>query len=192
MRSWIVLLCLASLTVSAETYRWVDENGVVNYSDRPHPGAERVDLQGLPTTQFARPGQPRRTRDTGQREAGQTYDSVTIQRPQPEETLWNLEGLLDVQIAVQPEIAPGHRLRLYLDGQPVSGVPDRATSFTIDRVYRGEHTLRAAVEDSGGRRLIESPTVRFIVQQTSVQNPNNPNAPGRPTPAPLPRPRPRG
>ena len=33
MRSWIVLLCLASLTVSAETYRWVDENGEVHYSE---------------------------------------------------------------------------------------------------------------------------------------------------------------
>lgn len=187
MRSWIVLLCLASLTASAETYRWVDENGVVNYSDRPHPGADVVTLQAVPTTQFAQPRQTRTTREEGgAQEEGKAYESVTIQRPQPEETLWNLEGLLDVQIAVQPSIASGHRLRLYLDGSPVNGVPARATSFTIDQVFRGEHTLRAAVEDSGGRRLIESPTVRFFVQATSVQNPNNPNPP-RPTPRPRPR-----
>ena len=123
-------------------------------------------------------------------DSGQKYESVSIQRPQPDETLWNLEGLLDVQISVQPAIASGHRLRLYLDGQSVNGVPARATSFTIDQVFRGEHTLRAAVEDSGGRRLIESPTVRFFVQQTSIQNPNNPNRPpGGPSPAPRPRPR---
>lgn len=190
MRSWIVLLCLASLTASAETYRWVDENGVVNYSDRPHPGAEVVNLQAVPTTRFAQPESTRTSRDEpGEQGEAQNYESVTIQRPQPEETLWNLEGLLDVQIAVQPSIASGHRLRLYLDGAPVGGVPARATSFTIDKVFRGEHTLRAAVEDSGGRQLIESPTVRFFVQATSVQNPNNPNNPARPTPAPRPRPR---
>ena len=188
MRIWIALLCLASLAASAETYRWVDENGVVNYSDRPHPGAEQVDLRAVPTTRFAQPQVPDQTRDaTAGEDAGQSYESVTIQRPQPEETLWNLEGLLNVQISVQPAIASGHRLRLYLDGQAVNGVPARATSFTIDRVFRGEHTLRAAIEDSGGRRLIESQTVRFFVQQTSTQNPNNPNRPGVPTPRPRPR-----
>lgn len=190
MRIWILLLCLASVAASAETYRWVDENGVVNYSDRPHPGAERVELGSVPTTDFAGPRRAGTGQDSGTADqAGQRYESVTIQRPQQEETLWNLEGLLDVSIAVQPAIAAGHRLRLYLDGQPVNGVPATATSFTIDRVFRGEHTLRAAIEDSGGRRLIESPTVRFFVRQTSVQNPNNPNRPGVPTPTPRPRPR---
>ena len=190
MRTWIVLLCFASLAASAETYRWVDENGVVNYSDRPHPGAELVDLRAVPTTRFAQPSRPGQTREGAvEEDSGQTYESVTIQRPQPDETLWNIEGLLDVQISVQPAIASGHRLRLYLDGQSVGGVPARATSFTIDKVFRGAHTLRAAIEDSDGRRLMESPTVRFFVQQTSIQNPNNPNRPGVPTPAPRPRPR---
>ena len=59
--------------------------------------------------------------------------------------------------------------------------PRAATSFTIDNVVRGVHTLRAAVEDREGNLIQETPTVRFYVQQVSLLNPNNPNVP-RPTP----------
>ena len=37
------LLCAAG-TALAQAYRWTDENGVVHFSDRPHPGAEQIQL----------------------------------------------------------------------------------------------------------------------------------------------------
>jgi len=187
MRWLIALMLMCPLAASADTYRWVDENGVVNYSDTPHPGAERIDLGEVQTTRFAAPAPaPAPASPSGTAPAtGGGYESISIQRPQPEETLWNLQGLLDVQVSIQPSIQSGHRLALYLDGQPVAGVPAGASSFTIDKVYRGMHTLRAAVRDSGGRELASSQTVRFYVQQTSVANP----ATG---PRPSPRSQPRG
>ena len=37
------LMCLVgSLALAATVYRWVDENGVVHYSDQPHPNAEAL------------------------------------------------------------------------------------------------------------------------------------------------------
>ncbi len=187
MRWLIVLILLCPFSASADTYRWVDENGVVNYSDIPHPGAERIDLRGVQTTRFAAPpAPPAPASDSGGATAkGGAYESIVIQRPQPEETFWNLEGLLDVQVSVQPSIQSDHRLALYLDGQPVAGVPAGATSFTIDKVYRGMHTLRAAVRDSGGRELGSSQAVRFYVQQTA-------NPPAHIRPQPLQSGRPRG
>lgn len=186
MRILIAVTCLLSFAAMAETYRWVDENGVVNYSDSPHPGAEIVDLRAIETTRFART--QRSGRDSGgagpgSAETGPAYESLVLQRPQSEETLWNLEGFLDVQIATQPSIKPGHRLRLFLDGQQVSGVPARATSFTIDRVFRGAHTLMATIVDGSGNQLAQSEPVRFYVQQSSTQNPQRPGPP-RPTPLP--------
>jgi hypothetical protein len=47
-------------------------------------------------------------------------------------------------------------------------------------VFRGAHTLTAAVVDGEGRELAASAPVQFFVQQTSVQNPNNPNTPQNP------------
>lgn len=186
MRWLIALILFCPVLCTAEIYRWVDENGVVNYSDTAHPGAEQIEIGEIQTTRFATPTAPPEQASKPSSESnGKSYESVTIQRPQPEETLWNLEGMLDVQVAVKPTLRSGDRLALYLDGQAVAGVPAGATSFTIDKVYRGMHTLRAAVRDPDGRELGTSPAITFFVQQTSVANP--------PTgPRPSPRTRPRG
>ena len=45
MNNWLILLCLFwSAAQAVPVYRWVDENGQVNYSDRPGPGAVRIEL----------------------------------------------------------------------------------------------------------------------------------------------------
>src|SRR5579863_7149001 len=43
------LFALAGAVMSAVTYRWVDAQGVVHYSDTPHPGAEVIQLSGAQT-----------------------------------------------------------------------------------------------------------------------------------------------
>ncbi len=57
MRCTLLCCCLLlALPVSAnEIYRWVDENGVVHYTDRPREGAERL------TIRTASPSTPART-----------------------------------------------------------------------------------------------------------------------------------
>ncbi len=198
---WILAL-VAGAALATETYRWVDENGVIHYSDTPREGAEVVNIrpaQGFkPPVSTVRPA----ARETGADEAAgegpesadadTTYD-ISIVRPQQEETLWNLEGQLDVSLNVEPRLKRGDRIRVYLDGEEITGAPQRASSFTVSEVWRGAHTLRAGVYDSGGRELAVSDTVRFYVQQTSTQNPNSQTNPAnRPGPRPRPTPRPGG
>jgi len=189
MRWLIVLLCMVPAIGFADTYRWVDENGVVNYSDTYHPGAEKVDLRVIQTTRFAGPSRPAESpqgvAESSEEAAAAAYQSVSILRPQPEETLWNLEGTLDVQVAVEPRMRAGDRLRLFLDGVEVVGIPAGATSFTIDKVFRGMHSLKATVQNEAGGQVGASEAVRFYVQQTSVQNPQS--SPPRPTPFGRPR-----
>lgn len=53
MRIVPTLLLLLSFHVSAEMYKWVDDNGVSHYSNKPHDGAEQLilltkDMMGLP------------------------------------------------------------------------------------------------------------------------------------------------
>ena len=195
MRWLLLTVLMIGGVATADTYRWVDENGVIHFSDRPHPGAERIELGEVQT--FSSPvqapaGAPP---DAGSAQpppddagaAAASYDTFRIVAPQPEETIRNNAGILDIPIDLSPRIRQGHRINLYLDGEPVAGVPRAATSFTIDGVVRGAHTLRAAVADRSGDIVQETPTVRFYVQQVSIQNPNNPNRPPRPTPLPSPR-----
>jgi len=188
---WICLALLLTFSTSAvatELWRWVDENGVVHYSDRPHPGAERIELQKVQS--FTPP--PIATRDVqredssqSEDEAGPPYTGLRIVSPGEEETLWNIGTELSVELALQPALREGHTLRVHLDGDRVVELPPGQTRITIDEVYRGEHRLRASVVDGQGRELVSSDPVVFFVQQASIQNPQNPaNRPQgqRPTP----------
>lgn len=187
---WILMaLLLASWPVAAaeEMWRWVDEDGVIHYSDRPHPGAERVQLESAqsyqapasPDRDEARPGRNGEENGDGN-DNGVTYSELRIVSPESEETLWNIGGELDVQLSISPGLAPGHQLRVYLDGSRVEDVPQGRSQFTLGEVFRGEHTLRAAIVDENGEELVSSDPVVFYVQQASLQNPS----PGRAFPGP--------
>lgn len=167
---------LAVAPVVADAYRWVDEDGVVHYSDRPREGAEIVDLS-------------RYTRDTGARlyrntapasaAAGQAapdaapfrYESLVVASPGAEETLWNIEGVLNVSLAVSPSLQSGHQVRVYFDGQPRM---ERGTSFQIEEVWRGVHNIQAEIIDDTGKLMIRSEPNRFYVQQNTVTRPSAP------------------
>lgn len=171
----VLLMCCALGAHAEEVWRWVDENGVVHYSDRPRPGAERVELNPAQTyTPQAVPARPERAQPAQSEAApGPRYTGLRVVSPAPGETLWNIGGQLNVQLEVRPGLAPGHQLRVLLDGQRVE-TPRGATQFTINEVYRGEHTLSASVMDAQGRELLASDPVTFYVQQASLQNPNRP------------------
>jgi hypothetical protein len=164
------LLLLSWAVASGQVYRWVDEDGVVHYSDQPHPGAEEIELESAPTISMPQPRSTVRRRagpedeDTG----ADAYESLAVAQPAAEETLWNIEGVLNVALNLQPALQPGHQVRVYFDGTPqmVSG-----TQFQLEEVYRGEHNLQAEVLDENGNLLIRSEPIRFYVQQTSILNP---------------------
>jgi hypothetical protein len=175
------LLLLAVLALGgAEVYRWVDADGVVHYSDRPHPGAERVIIQAAPTSgNLAVPSRSSRREPENPEAAGTGYE-LSIQSPTQDEVLWNIEGQLEVAAAVEPSLRPGHQLQVILDGRPVTTLPPGITRTRLSEVYRGTHTVAVEVLDESGNSLVRSPAVPFVVRQTSIQNPVNPITP--PTP----------
>jgi hypothetical protein len=169
------LLAAPVAQAAADVYRWVDEDGVVHYSDQPHPGAERLRIESAPAPGTRLPANATGARRAGaEQAAGQdpdpsfSYQSLTVSQPVAEETLWNIGGTLNVTLDLQPTLRPGHRVQLYFDGEAmeVSG-----TQFTLDEVYRGVHNIQAEVVDANGNVMIRSQPNRFYVQQTSVANP---------------------
>ncbi len=182
-RILIAILSLAAAgMVAAQAYKWVDETGVVHYSDRPEPGAERIELPRSPVrrTTPARSPTPtaRAVVKPEPEEPAAKYESLTITSPGAEETLWNIGSVLNVSLNLQPGLQRGHQVRAYYDGEPqvVSG-----TSFTLEEVFRGVHNLQVEVVDAAGKLQIRSQTNRFYVQQTNI------NSPSSPIPAPRPR-----
>ena len=182
---WLALLLVISAGAAAEdVWRWVDQDGVIHFSDRPHPGAERVQIGPVQSCPAPELPPPRETTSDQPDAPASPYSRVEIASPAGGETLWNIGGELSVQVTVEPQLAGGHELRIYLDGNPAEGVSQGPGQVTLGEVYRGEHTLRAAIFDAEGRELASSETITFYVQQTSAQNPAQQGQPTRPRPRP--------
>lgn len=169
---FVLLVSLVATSALAEAYRYVDENGVVHYTDRPIPGAEEIILPDSNTTTVRRYNRPdsntsQPADDAAGPEEPFRYDSIEVSAPAAEETLWNIGGVLNVSLALSPALQPGHQVRVYFDGEPqlVTG-----TSFTLGEVHRGVHNIQAEVLDQTGQLMIRSRTNRFYVQQATVLN----------------------
>lgn len=166
----LVVGLLAASAVAAQAYRWVDENGVVHYSDRPQPGAEQILLpesNSTPTVRrFPQAGDATAEQPEAEEEQGPfRYESIEISAPGAEETLWNIQGVLNVSVSLSPGLQPGHQMRVYFDGETrmVTG-----TSFQIQEVWRGVHNIQVEVLSEGGELMIRSRPNRFYVQQNTV------------------------
>ena len=166
---------LVASSVFGQAYTWVDEDGVVHYSDRPQPGAKEIQL---PTTRAS--SQPTRRPapsssaaaaarqpEPAEEEKPFSYESLTVASPAAEQTLWNIESVLNVTLDLRPGLQQGHRVRVFFDGEPqsVSGL-----SFQIEEVYRGVHNLQAEILDETGKLMIRSIPNRFYVQQNTIAN----------------------
>ena len=166
----ILISTFAAGAVLAQADKWTDENGLVHYSDRPQEGAERVQLSSDGVRR--RPPPPPVASDgVGDAEdaAGEStafsYEALTIGAPLAEETLWNIEGVLNVTLNLQPALQTGHRIRVYFDGTPRMVT---RMSFQIDEVYRGVHNIQAEIIDESGTMMIRSMPNRFYVQQNTI------------------------
>ncbi len=157
----------ATSAAFAQAYKWVDKDGVVHYSDRPIDGAEEIQLPESNTVRTRRiaPRTPSPAEPEEDSNATAVYQSLEIRSPAAEETLWNIEAILNVSLNLSPALKPGHQVRVYFDGKPqlVSG-----TNFRLEQVYRGAHNLQAEVIDETGQLLIRCQPSRFYVQQNSV------------------------
>lgn len=172
------LILALTLPVGAETtlYKWKDADGTVHFSDQPHPGAEEVTVQEVPTIPAPRlpPSAP-----ASARPAAVSYDNVTITNPANDSTLRDNAGNISVTVAVTPLLRAdlGHKVLLDLDGQPQG----EGISFSLTNVERGSHTLTATVIDKDGAPLISGSSTFHLLRFSALLNPgDSKNPPAKP------------
>jgi hypothetical protein len=169
------LLVASGIASAAKTYRWVDAQGVVHYSDTPQPGAEQITL---PTAQTYTPVPVPAAAASAAAPAGppaQTaaYQTCVITEPVAETSLYAPDSV-NVVVSLDPPLRDGDRLQVLLDGQPLDSKSPAATSITVPQPDRGAHVLSAVVRDASGKMLCSASGVTFYIQRPSLLSPQSP------------------
>lgn len=167
MRPVGTIIALATLlfaipALAQSIWKWRDADGVVHYSDQPSPGAERIPLRAQgsasSTTDPVSSG-----RQESANAAPAAYTNLEIWKPADAQSF--TEGaLVSVGVRVEPMLASGHSLWLYLDGRRVDSPTADRTEYDLSKLARGDHTLTALIADGKGQRVLASKQVRFSIQ----------------------------
>jgi hypothetical protein len=172
-----LMLLACPLAFAGPVYKWVDENGVVHYSDQPHENAQKIHV-GEPQTykagQYADPG-------AGAAAASPVSYKCAVTSPADQQTITNTDA-----VAVGAQVEPGLRadtpIFVMLDGRMLTDQPTDALQFTLKGLERGEHNLSIVVRDAGGKVACASPAVTFFVRLPSVFGAANPQSPANQAP----------
>jgi hypothetical protein len=167
---------------SQTVWKWVDNNGVTHYTDRPVPGATKMEIS-VGNSAAPPASQLRPSTTTPPVNTGPSYRTFEISKPVNDQNFINTAGHVTVNVRLDPALQPGHQLTLILDGRAVEGFPRNTSQFDLKDVPRGTHTVNAQIVDERGTRLQETAPVIFHVRQESIAKPPvGPNL--RPPPKP--------
>lgn len=160
------LLLLGCFTAQAQVYKWVDENGVVHYTDKPpSSSAKPAKLPALQTfkgdvpalDRFEKPADPAASKAT----------KLRITSPATDETFRNeSEGQISVSVVVTPALLPDQDLVYFVNGVQ-QGDPTRNSSQTLQVQERGEHRLSVAIMQ--GKKEIFRDSVTVHVKPATVK-----------------------
>jgi hypothetical protein len=192
MKTQTVLLgCLLAMAVQAqeskrELWTWKDANGITQYSDRPVPGAKKVELAGM-SSPAAPAAVPAATAGEPAARAAEPapvqYRALEFVSPQNEESFFDADATVAVQLRSEPELATGHRVVLFLDGRQIG----EGNEHTLGELARGAHSLMAVILDDQGNERIRSAPRAFYLKQPATIAPRAVGPNVRPPPKPTPR-----
>lgn len=164
---------LTCATVSAtEVYMSRDEQGNIIFSDRPSAGAQRHEVRELPSVPaFTAPVTAQQPSTVN--EPTFSYTSLSIITPTNGQTIpTGMAGNVEISGVLSPGLREADTLILLSNGNVLR--QGRQTSFQLQNLERGEHTLQMVVRDKDGKTLISSNPVTLYVQRASVLNRSTP------------------
>jgi hypothetical protein len=171
-----LICCASAVAVAATVYKWVDESGVVHYSDQPHQNAQKVELKAPQTYSAPKTSAPAPASTKAPPKTGTVYQSCSIAEPASEQMLMNTASV-NASVSTDPAVRQGDTAIVTMDGQRVPGVPANGGQFTISPVDRGTHSIQVVIQDAQGNPVCQSAAVTFYVHQPSLQNPKAPVRP---------------
>ena len=173
MRYLWILFALCSICANAAIYKWIDKDGKVHFSDQPHPNAEQVQLNENTQNSVSIPAPkplnitPVATSSTDQPQA---QYQLRISSPQQEATIRSNSGELQVSVSINPKLASGHSLQLFIDGVAATELQASGV-FQLHGIDRGEHQIEAKVVLQSGKVLASSSATTIFMHQAGLIKP---------------------
>ncbi len=167
----ISLLTFSSLIAAQEVYKTTEPDGVPLFSDRNRVGAEKLEIDPLPTIKIHTPVDRPATGSNKLSAGSETpvYARIAIENPVDDSVVWAKGESMAVFVVTEPEFVSGtgHAIGLRLDGK-LTDVRSQRGNITLMNVDRGTHTLQAVILDSSGRVIAESGLVTFHLKRHSI------------------------
>lgn len=166
----LVLLAVVSVTAAhaGKVYTWVDENGVLHYSDKPVKGVQAKRVQTEAGNVVPRLNDGVMHTSAPPRKA--TGYEVSITSPGHEATVRDNQGRLNVVGSVSPQPkSNGYQYRLRMDGRVLGEASDEPR-FDLMNVNRGAHKLKIEMLDKTGKVIASSPVKIVFLHRQSVNN----------------------
>ena len=169
IKTSFLLSALIALNTSAQAdvYKSVNNEGVVEYSDQPREGAEKIKVKNpqsitLPKAADVFTSENSDSGTTSDNEA--VYQRVTITQPANDSAFNSGNGLVSVSSETTPALQAGHSIQLVMDGTPYNS--SQSGSFGLSNVDRGTHQLQVNVIDASGSTIISSDITTFTLHRT--------------------------
>ena len=172
-----------SVAFATTIYKWVDENGVIHYSDQPHANAQKLQISGV-QTYSANAAALSAPSAAGEEKQANPYQGCVIAQPLDQQNLPNAQSVF-IRVQSDPLPRPDDQVFITMDGQALNGGAPTGVSFNVTPIDRGAHTVQAQIRGEEGV-LCQTPSVTFYVQQPNLFSPANS---GQGPPGVNPRPR---
>jgi len=173
LRIALLLLGASSLAAATEVWRWVDQDGVVHFSDKQIPGATRVQLQpttpqpaftAVPTRALPRPVEYTKLKP------GAPYSSCDVIEP-ADDTAFDAPEFVQLSVRPLPALRPGDRVAVALDGTSVADWTPGSLTYVLQQPERGTHSIAIRITSAQGQPMCASKTSIFHVRQPSLKRP---------------------
>lgn len=170
-RFLLIVSLLAATAVSAEeVYVEVDKDGVPTFSDQALPGGEKVKIS--PPMTYSDPEAKNRvvkkTEKLSPGGPGNVNYSAFISSPASDSAIRNNEGLLNLEVVIQPSLGQGHSASLIMNGTSIRRIRGSG-SVQLSNVDRGTHTFNIRITD-GDNVVFEGPTATITMLRHSIRH----------------------
>lgn len=164
----ITALTVSCSAVHADIYKSVNKAGVIEYSDQPKEGSEKINVKNPQSITLPKASDVFQSQDLSDDSGddNSSYQSVTITQPADGSAFNSGNGLVSISAETFPGLQPGHKMQLVMDGTPYNS--NTSGSFGLSNVDRGTHKVQINVINGAGETITSSDTTTFTVHRPQV------------------------